>query len=79
MVLKRLLIAGLVSLLATVQSVAAQGPSVVGLWQKIDEQTGKAVVWFLFIERGVLPEGLRHDHRLLIEQFGWRSAPYAPS
>jgi hypothetical protein len=56
--LKRLLITGLVSLLATVQSVAAQGPSVVGLWQKIDEQTGKAVVWFLFIERGGAYEGV---------------------
>jgi 8-oxo-dGTP diphosphatase len=31
----------------------------------------------LFIERGVWPEGLRKDHRVLIERFGWRPAPYA--
>jgi hypothetical protein len=56
--LKWLVITGLVSVLATVQSVAAQGPSVVGLWQKIDEETGKTVVWFLFIERGGAYEGI---------------------
>jgi uncharacterized protein (DUF2147 family) len=56
--LKRLVITGLVALLATVQSVAAQGPSVAGLWQKIDQETGKTVVWFLFIERGGAYEGV---------------------
>jgi hypothetical protein len=55
---KWLVITGLVSLLATVQSVAAQGPSLVGLWQKIDEETRKTVVWFLFIERGGAYEGV---------------------
>jgi Uncharacterized protein conserved in bacteria (DUF2147) len=55
---KWLVITGLVSLLATVQSVATQGPSLVGLWQKIDEETRKTVVWFLFIERGGAYEGV---------------------
>ncbi len=27
-----------------------------------------------FLERGVWPDGLREDHRALIERFGWRSA-----
>jgi hypothetical protein len=54
----RLVIAGLVVLLATIQSVAAQGPSAAGLWQKIDEKSGQAVVWFLFIDRGGVYEGI---------------------
>jgi Uncharacterized protein conserved in bacteria (DUF2147) len=54
----RLVIAGLVVLLATIQSVAAHGPSAAGLWQKIDEKSGKAVVWFLFIDRGGVYEGI---------------------
>jgi hypothetical protein len=32
--------------------------AVVGLWQKIDEETDKTVVWFLFIERGGAYEGV---------------------
>jgi len=56
--LTRLVIAGLVALLAAIQSVAAQGPSASGLWQKIDEASGKPVVWFLFIDRGGVYEGI---------------------
>ena len=56
--LTRLVIAGLVALLAAIQSVAAQGPSAAGLWQKIDEASGKPVVWFLFIDRGGVYEGI---------------------
>jgi hypothetical protein len=36
----------------------ATEPSVSGLWQKIDEETGKAVGWFLFVERNGLYEGV---------------------
>jgi uncharacterized protein (DUF2147 family) len=35
-------------------SVEAAEPSVAGLWQKTDEETGKPVGWFLFVER---PDG----------------------
>jgi hypothetical protein len=28
------------------------------LWQKIDEASGKPVVWFLFIDRGGVYEGI---------------------
>ena len=57
--LARLLIAGLVGFLATAQAVvAAQEPSAAGLWQKIDEETGKSVGWFLFIERDGAYQGV---------------------
>ena len=38
-------------------AVSASEPSVVGLWQKIDGQTGATVGWFLFVERGGIYEG----------------------
>jgi hypothetical protein len=48
----RPILAGLVMLFATMQPLAAADQSVAGLWQKIDEATGKTVVWFLFVENG---------------------------
>jgi hypothetical protein len=51
------LVALLLALFVTVQPVAATDQSVVGLWQKIDETTGKTVVWFLFYENGGVYEG----------------------
>jgi len=44
--------------LGTTTSSAATEPSVSGLWQKIDGETGKPVGWFLFVERNGLYEGL---------------------
>jgi hypothetical protein len=48
---------GLLILGATSSSNATE-PSVSGLWQKIDRETGKSVGWFLFVERSGLYEGV---------------------
>jgi len=50
--------AGLIALLAAGGPAAAAEPSVAGLWQKIDEATGKTVIWFLFVENGGTYEGV---------------------
>jgi hypothetical protein len=50
--------AGLIALLAAGGPAAAAEPSVAGLWQKIDEETGKTVIWFLFVENGGTYEGV---------------------
>jgi len=53
------LAAGLIAVLAATSSViAAAEPSVAGLWQKIDDETGKSVGWFLFTEHAGLYEGV---------------------
>jgi uncharacterized protein (DUF2147 family) len=44
--------------LGAISGSAANEPSVSGLWQKIDGETGKAVGWFLFIERSGVYEGV---------------------
>lgn len=51
------LVAGLMTLLGAVYPAAAAEPSVAGLWQKTDEETGGTVGWFLFVERNGLYEG----------------------
>jgi len=56
--LRTFALAGLVAFLATVQCAAAAEPSVAGLWQKVDDQTGKSVGWFLFFEQTSLYEGV---------------------
>ena len=50
-------LAGLLTLGAAAGSAATE-PSVSGLWQKIDWETGKSVGWFLFVERNGLYEGV---------------------
>ncbi len=47
-----------VALLFAVTSATAAEPSVTGLWQKTDEDTGKSVGWFLFFEQNGLYEGV---------------------
>jgi hypothetical protein len=37
--------------------LAAQEPSAVGLWQQIDEDTGKSRGWFLIFEHNGVYEG----------------------
>jgi Uncharacterized protein conserved in bacteria (DUF2147) len=61
--LTRLVVVGLVALGAAVQPLAAGGPppaepSVAGLWQKIDPETGNSVIWFLFVENGGTYQGV---------------------
>jgi hypothetical protein len=49
---------GLAVLVAVVSPAAAAQPSVAGLWQKVDDETGKPVIWFLFVEHAGLYEGV---------------------
>jgi hypothetical protein len=51
------LLASSLALSAPQSTVPAQ-PSVTGLWQKVDEQTGETVSWFLFVERGGVYDGV---------------------
>jgi uncharacterized protein (DUF2147 family) len=44
------LLTGLAAVVVATHSVVAQEPSAVGLWQKIDTESQKPVVWFLFSE-----------------------------
>jgi len=57
-VLTACLLACLMALVAVAHPVAAAEPAVDGLWQKIDEETGSTVGWFLFVEREGLYEGV---------------------
>jgi uncharacterized protein (DUF2147 family) len=43
-------LAGFLALAAAGNSAAAAEPSVAGLWQKVDGETGKSVSWFLFVQ-----------------------------
>jgi hypothetical protein len=44
--------------ISAAQSTAPAEPSASGLWQKMDEETGNPVSWFLFLERGGFYEGV---------------------
>ena len=54
----KLVLAGAIALAAVYPVGAADEPSVVGLWQKTDEETGKPVGWFLFVEHDGTYEGV---------------------
>jgi uncharacterized protein (DUF2147 family) len=49
--IRKLALAGFLALVAVGNSAAAAEPSVAGLWQKVDSETGKPVSWFLFVEQ----------------------------
>jgi hypothetical protein len=51
------LLVGLVAPIAAASGANAE-PAVTGLWQKVDEDTGATVGWFLFVERGGYYEGI---------------------
>jgi hypothetical protein len=53
-----MVVAGLVAFFAALGPLAAAEPSVAGLWQKIDEQSGKTVIWFLFVDNGATYDGV---------------------
>jgi hypothetical protein len=44
--------------LSAAQSTAPAQPAATGLWQKVDEQTGETVGWFLFVERAGVYDGV---------------------
>ena len=54
----KLAIAAFLLTLAAANSTVAADPMVTGLWQKIDEQTGKSVGWFLFTESEGIYQGM---------------------
>jgi hypothetical protein len=51
------LVAGTFALVATTHSAPAAEPSVAGLWQKTDAETGNPVGWFLFVAQNGFYQG----------------------
>ena len=54
----KLVITAVVALVAAAQSAVAADPTASGLWQKIDDQTGKPVSWFYFFENAGATQGV---------------------
>jgi uncharacterized protein (DUF2147 family) len=54
----KLAMAALVLTFAAAHSTLAAEPSASGLWQKVEEQTGKSVGWFLFTENDGTYQGM---------------------
>jgi len=52
-----LVVAAVAAFSAATMSSRAQEPTAAGLWQKLDEETKKPVIWFLFVDQGGVFEG----------------------
>jgi hypothetical protein len=55
--LSTLIVSSLAAIMISALPVKAAEPTVAGLFEKQDEQSGKSVGWFLFVERNSLWEG----------------------
>jgi len=55
--LSTLIVSSLAAIMISALPVKAAEPTVAGLFEKQDEQSGKSVGWFLFVERNGLWEG----------------------
>jgi Uncharacterized protein conserved in bacteria (DUF2147) len=55
--LSTLIVSSLAAIMISALPVKAAEPTVAGLFEKQDEQSGKSVGWFLFVERNALWEG----------------------
>jgi uncharacterized protein (DUF2147 family) len=51
-------VAAIVAFFAAVAPAAAADQTVAGLWQKTDDETGKPVIWFLFVQHGGSYQGV---------------------
>ncbi len=52
-----LLVAAAAVFSAATMSSRAQEPTAAGLWQKLDDDTKKPLIWFLFVDKGGVFEG----------------------
>jgi uncharacterized protein (DUF2147 family) len=52
------MVAAFAAVAAVATPLRAADPTVVGLWQKIDDSTGKPMGWFLFVDKGGTFEGM---------------------
>ena len=64
---------------AATNSSRAQEPTAAGLWQKLDDDTKKPLIWFLFVDRGGVFEGYVAKLFPQPGEHQIRTAPAAPT